>query len=367
MGVCFNYLANDEWPKNTGCLCDLGERITGIRSKFDQWFELGGVDYRDDRIMTFDCTKISGVATDQFEFPRKIALMSKPEELFLWDGFSFKNGDREETDAFMVGLSTILISANDDRMYFLYYSKMTDMVPDRNTCSEKITLNAYEQNFEYMIGDDEVITYFESHFNYLKEDRIFQIKKCKLRKKCEQLIKITYHNDQAAERKTYNFVGVSKRTDARNFSSSIVESNLKITLSDNREYDESYRFDYESGYQNNESLKVRAGVNWGLNGLIKLQYAKDFSTRWSTYQTWTRQQSKRLSESLKREATCNINCKPGCLCVQNYTMAVGQTAVPYTLLSKDEEKDRYCIERGTMREAKNLEGECIPVDYCGTN
>ena len=55
------------------------------------------------------------------------------------------------------------------------------------------------------------------------------------------------------------------------------------------------------------------------------------------------------------------------LCVQNYTMAVGKTAVPYTLLSKDEEKERYCIERGMMREAKNLEGECIPIDHCHSN
>merc|ERR1711870_35582 len=176
-----------------------------------------------------------------------------------------------------------------------------------------------------------------------KEDRQWSIQVCKLRKKCTEISKIEYNT--VISDVTEEEVSAGKQVfDNRNgqLDNSYTAEISQISLSS---LTESYEFSQTSGWENEVSMSVTAGVTLGVPAIneYSLEVTVGASQSWSFEQGWTRGNSKEYSEENGRRMSFTANCKAGCKCTLDLVVKTAKGVIPYTMWSQSVDKKHQCI------------------------
>jgi len=339
----------NDWDKPQWCLCQKGERVSKIYSVHDN--------KKEDRKWTLTC----GSITPEFIVPNKNDWYEKSEEN-NWDGQIYWKGAANANHGFLVGMSSYHSNSKEDRKYTFFSVRSDNWYT--TDCKWRNNVNDWDGKLSWTLGDDEVIGGLYSVHSNKKEDRQWSIQVCKLRKKCTEISKIEYNT--VVSDVTEEEVSAGKQVfDNRNgqldnsYTAEISQTSLSSLT-------ESYEFSQTSGWENEVSMSVTAGVTLGVPAIneYSLEVTVGASSSWSFEQGWTRGNSKEYSEENGRRMSFTANCKAGCKCTLDVVVKTAKGVIPYTMWSQSVDKKHQCIEQGDLTVDYSFDGHATVNDEC---
>jgi len=337
----------NDWDREQWCLCRPGEKVSEISSFHDNG--------KEDRKWTLACSKIK----PEFHVPNVnawygITTESKYDKPITWNG--------EPQNTFLVGMTSVHSNSKEDRQFKFFTVRnnnwyLTDCITHKN-------INNWDGKLKYTVGDDEVIAGLYSVHDNRKEDRRWNIKVCKLRKKCAEIIDIKYdfnHQDVA-----FGSVSVGRQVFNNIGGQSDNSYTAVISKSESESMSESFEFSQTSGTSSEVSMSISAGAKIGVPGISEysLEMTLGGSHSWNFEKTWSRSSSREYSKSTGRQLSFTANCKKGCKCTLDISVKYGKGKVPYTMRSQSVDKKHQCVDKGVLKVASYFNGEAKANDVC---
>jgi len=339
----------NDWDKEQWCLCEKGQRVSKISSVHSN--------SKEDRKWTLTCGQI----TPEFIVPNVPDWYQISEEND-WDGEIYWRGAANANHGFLVGMTSYHSNSKEDRKYKFFSARSDNWYT--TSCVWHKNVNDWDDPLSWTLGDDEVIGGLYSVHSNKKEDRIWTIQVCKLRKKCTEISKIEYDTVVSEVSTEEVFGGRSEynNTDAQLDNSYTVEISQTIgsTLS------ESYEFSQTSGWENEVSMSVTAGATLGVPAISEysLEVTVAASHSWNFEESWTRSNSKEYSEENGRTMSWTANCRAGCFCTLDVVVKTAKGVIPYVMWSQSVDKKFQCIEQGELTVDYTFNGRATASDKC---
>jgi len=345
-----NKVFGDQW-----CQCEADQKVSKITGDFDDQY---------DRKWTLVCSKI---LAPNFNGLRKRTDWTEYQRSFGygigWGGWP--------VDGFLVGMVSLSDRAQYDRKFQFFVEHSVNWY--LHGCTEHQYINNWKEQLEYPLAVDEVIGGISSTFSYDEGDRQWSIKVCKLRQKCNEIIK--FHYDTASASVSSTDVKVIHQTVDNRLGTEVAVLTATITTSTTESLTESYEFSQTSGFSSESSLSIAEGVTFGVPEIdeISLEVTASFSNTFSFGKTWTRGQSKEYSETNGKQMTFSTKCGAGCLCTLDVNAKKVTGLVPYTIRTKTVDPtgqplppqlQHKCEEKGNLTIVYAFNGEAKPTSKC---
>jgi len=337
----------NDWDKPQWCLCQPGEKVSKIYSKHSN--------KKEDRQWTLTCSVIEPefmvpARSDWYEVTKE-TVYDKP---IKWDG--------EPEDKFLVGMSSKHSNKKEDRQFKFFTVRSDNWY--LTDCKKHKNLNDWDEKLEYTLGDDEVFAGLESYHSNKKEDRLWTLKVCKLRKKCTEISKINYDTVKSEVTSDMVAAGGTVFDNTRGQSDNSFTATISSTASNS--LTESYSYAQTSGWTNEVSMSVTAGVKVGVPAIneYSLEVSVGASHSWSSEETWTRSSSKEYSETNGRQLAYTAFCKAGCYCKMDVVVKTVKGVIPYTMYSQSVDKKHKCVEKGELTVDYAFDGRASVNDVC---
>jgi len=358
----------NDWDKPQWCLCQRGQKVSKISSKHSN--------KKEDRQWTLTCSTIEPEfmvparsdwyevtggtkfwifphSVKETEYNKPIKWDGKPEDKFL---------DRKPEDKFLVGMSSIHSDKKEDRKFKFFTVRSDNWY--LTDCKKYKNINDWDEKLEYTLGDDEVFAGLESVYSYKKKDRVWTIKVCKLRKKCTEISKINYNTVKSEVTSDLVAAGGTEFNNTGGQSDNSFTATISSTASNS--LTESYAFSQTSGWTNEVSMSVTAGVKIGVPEIneYSLEVSVGASHSWSSEETWTRSSSKKYSVANGRKLAYTAFCKAGCYCKMDVVVKTVKGVIPYTMYSQSVDKKHKCVEKGELTVDYAFDGRASVNDVC---
>jgi len=337
----------NEYDKPQWCLCKPGEKVSKISSVHNN--------KKEDRRWTLTCSKIE----PEFKVPNVNSWYEETKENeydkpISWNGRPW--------DLFLVGMTSVHNNKKEDRKFKFFTARsdnwyLTDCVLHKN-------INNWDGKLEYTLGDDEAISGLYSYHSNKKEDRLWSIEVCKLRKKCTEISKIQYDTVKSDVTREEVFAGRQIFDNKNGQSENSFIATISKTASNS--LTESYKFSRTSGWTAGVSMSISAGATFGLPGIneASLELTAGASASWNFGKTWTRSNSTEYSEKNGRKMSYKANCKAGCVCTLDVVVKTAKGVVPYKMWSQSVDKKHQCVEEGELKLDYSFDGTATVNDVC---
>jgi len=362
-GVDFGYNCDPpkEFETSQWCLCKPGFKVSKISSVFDP--------YHLDRKWTLECKKIKpefGVSKhaakrvnspwSQYELSMNWQIFDVPQF-----GHAINQAFHQNYAQFMVGMESNFHEGDRQFRFHLVQSHHWYLAD----CITHTNINNLEENFVFDMEEDEVIAGMDGGgMDGHSSDRLWSLKVCKLRQKCDEIYDMKYHIEQAYVTPKVNFAG--RGSIDNTYGNSDIPYETTISNSVANSLTESYEFSSTSSTSLDTSMSISDKITVGIPEIDadSLEVTVGTISRFSFDKTWTRSSSMKFSETNGRKMSFADTCKAGCKCQLDLHVKTVKGVIPYTMRSGSVDGTYSCEEYGELKVDYSFEAEAKKND-CG--
>ena len=316
-----------EWDQPQHCQCKEGESLSQLKSTHDN--------HKEDRKWNLGCQKIDGyISANTYNFA-KYKLSNSWDNPQHWDGQSAGN--------YLIGMKSYHNNRKEDRLYTMIYAAKPANWKFLQ-CSGWKAINNWDGRMDTTMRQNEVVVGMKSTHSNRKEDRVFQIKTCLLRRKCNQVVNIVYgkkisqpSDDIEAASKTQNNLG------------SDTPSKLTVAISQSKQEELSDSYSFEKTESTDTEMSSSATINIGNEkSFYSASITAGLSHTISKSSTVSRSETKTYSTSNGRVVTSEAVCPARMKCKTELRVAQTKFKIPYTMKMQAKGDSEICTEKGFL-------------------
>ena len=316
-----------EWDKPQHCQCKEGESLSQLNSMHNS--------RKEDRKWDLGCQKIDGyISTNNYNF-------AKYKRSNDWDKPQYWNG--QSGGNYLIGMKSHHNNRKEDRVYTMIYATKPAKWKFLH-CSQWRTINSWDGSMNTKMRQNEVIVGMKSKHSNRKEDRVFKIKTCYLRRKCDQVVKIVYGNK--ISQRSDDIEAASKK---QNNLGSDTPSKLTVEISHSKQEELSDSYSFETTSSTDTEMSSSSTINIGNEkSFVSASISAGLSHTISKSSTVSRSESKTYSTRNGRVVTSEAVCPARMKCKTELRVAQTKFKIPYTMKMQAKGDSEICTEKGFL-------------------
>jgi len=156
--------STNNWDAPQRCICGSGRAVAQLVSYHDN--------HREDRRWTLTCYSRSYTTISS-----GTSMTNNWDSEFLWES-------GPNVNEYMYGMTSYHDNHREDRRFTVYYRRLASNYRFVS-CSDWVRINSWDGNMNYYVSSSSrVITGLKSHHDNHREDRLWYVKSCQIKKCC---------------------------------------------------------------------------------------------------------------------------------------------------------------------------------------